>query len=142
MTLLSMMPRALAAATLTAALAWGAQGLAEPAPAGPAGMPSTPTMKVLAIGHLTATATPEAMKGAMPQEVRDTVRLYLGGKIDQWFVRKDRPGVVFVINAADPAEARALLEKLPLGQRGLMDFDLIPIGPLAPLGLLLGPPAQ
>ena len=138
MTLLSTMPRALAAATLTLALAWAAEAPAQPTPAG---MPSTPTTRILAIGHLTAAATPEAMKGAMPQEVRDTVRLYLAGKIDQWFVRKDKPGVVFVINSADPGEARALLEKLPLGQRGLMDFDLIPIGPLAPLGLLLGPPA-
>jgi hypothetical protein len=26
---------------------------------------------------------------------------------------------------------------LPMGQAGLMDFDFIPVGPLAPLGLLI-----
>ena len=126
------------AAALTMAVSGSGPASAQTGPA----MPETPTTRILAIGHLTAAATPEAMRTAMPQEVRDTVRLYLRGRIEQWYGRKDKPGVVFVINSADPADARALLEKLPLGQRGLMDFDLIPLGPLAPLGLLLGPPAQ
>jgi hypothetical protein len=126
------------AAALTIAVSGSGPASAQAVPAAPA----TPTTRILAIGHLTAAATPEAMRAAMPQEVRDTVRLYLSGRIEQWYGRKDKPGVVFVINSADPAEARALLEKLPLGQRGLMDFDLIPLGPLAPLGLLVGSPAK
>ncbi|MBV9034862.1 MAG: hypothetical protein JO182_10255 [Acidobacteriaceae bacterium] len=73
----------------------------------------------------------------MPQEVRDTVRLYLAGKLDQWFVRRDQNGVVFLLNVSSVDEARALLEKLPLGQEKLMEFDFIPLGPLTPLGLLL-----
>lgn len=104
----------------------------------PRGMPAVPTTRVLAIGHLTAKATPAVMSGVMDAEVRATERLYLAGKIDQWFVRKDKPGVVFILETADPATARAMLDALPLGQAGLMDFDLIPLGPLAPLGLLLG----
>jgi hypothetical protein len=73
----------------------------------------------------------------MPQEVSDTVRLYLGGKIDQWYVRKDKPGVVFLMNVTTPEEAHALLEKLPLGVAGMMTFELIPVGPLSPLNYLL-----
>ena len=73
----------------------------------------------------------------MQQEVRDTVRLYLSGKIDQWFVRRDQNGVVFLLNVSSLAEARTMLEKLPLGEAKLMEFDLIPLGPLSPLGLLL-----
>ncbi len=73
----------------------------------------------------------------MQQEVRDTVRLYLAGKLDQWFVRRDQNGVVFLLNVSTVAEARTLLEKLPLGEAKLMEFDLIPLGPLTPLGLLL-----
>jgi hypothetical protein len=73
----------------------------------------------------------------MQREVRDTVRLYLAGKLDQWFVRRDREGVVFLLNVASVAEARSLLEKLPLGEAKLMEFDFIPLGPLAPLGILL-----
>jgi hypothetical protein len=38
----------------------------------------------------------------------------------------------------DPAVARDMLEKLPLGQAHLMSFDLIPLGPLDPLRQLHG----
>jgi hypothetical protein len=49
---------------------------------------------------------------------------------------------VFVINLTDPKEAHALLETLPLGQAGLMEFQIIPLGPLGPLRLLLSEPAK
>ncbi len=101
------------------------------------GLPAVPTTKILAIGHLTAAATPEKMRPIMSSEVPDTVKLYLKGKIDQWYSRLDQRGVVFVMNVATVEEARALLEKLPLGQAKLMEFDLIPLGPLSPLSRLL-----
>lgn len=120
------------------------QAGASSAPQGgsPVPLPAAPTTKVLAIGHLTAAAmAPGAMKPVMPSEVRATVQLYLGGKIDQWYVRQDKPGVVFLMNVATVAEAHALLETLPLGVRGLMEFDLIPLGPLTPLSMLVKEPA-
>jgi hypothetical protein len=73
----------------------------------------------------------------LPSEVRETVRLYLAGKIDQWFVKQDQSGVVFILNLTDPKQAHDLLDKLPLGQAGLMEFQLIPLGPLSPLRALL-----
>jgi len=102
-----------------------------------------PTTRVLAIGHLVVGVTPDKIMPVMQQEVRDTVRLYLAGKLDQWFVRRDQRGVVFLLNVGTVAEAKDLLEKLPLGQAKLMEFDLIPLGPLTPLSLLLQePPAS
>ncbi len=98
---------------------------------------NTPTTKVLAIGRLTASATPDKFPPVMGDEVRSTVKLYLNGKIDQWYARKDQNGVVFVMNVTTIEEARQLLESLPLGKAKLMDFDLIPIGPLSPLRVLL-----
>jgi hypothetical protein len=100
------------------------------------------TTKVLAIGSWTAKATPEARLPIMPAEARDTMRLQLAGKIDEWFAKADGSGAVFLMNVTDPAEAHRLLEKLPLGQAGMMTFELIPVGPLWPLGLLLREPAQ
>jgi hypothetical protein len=100
------------------------------------------TTKVLAIGSWTAKATPEARLPIMPSEARDTMRLQLAGKIDEWFAKTDGSGAVFLMNVTDPAEAHRLLEKLPLGQAGMMTFELIPVGPLWPLGLLLREPAQ
>ena len=73
----------------------------------------------------------------MPQEVPATVRLYLDGKIDQWFARKDGKGVVFLLNITSLDEAAATLNKLPLAQQGLMTFELIPLGPITPINLLL-----
>jgi hypothetical protein len=102
----------------------------------------TLTTKVLAIGSWTAKATPETRPPIMPSEARDTMRLMLAGKIDQWFAKIDGSGAVFLMNVTNPAEAHALLENLPLGKADMMTFELIPVGPLWPLGLLLGEPAK
>jgi hypothetical protein len=101
-----------------------------------------PTTRLLAIGSWTAKAAPNVWKPILPAEVRDTVRLYLAGKIDQWFVKQDQTGVVFLMNLTDPKEALELLGKLPFGQAGLMEFQIIPLGPISPLRLLLPEPAK
>ena len=95
------------------------------------GTPNVPTTKVIAIGSVTAKWTSDAIRTVMPQKVRCTVRLYLAGKVDQWYVRRDRPGVEFILNMSEK-----MLDDLPLGREGLMTFEVIPLGPLAPLGLL------
>jgi hypothetical protein len=96
----------------------------------------THTTRVLAIGTWTAKATPENIPTVMPSEAYDTMRLMLAGKIDQWFAKIDGSGAIFLMNVTDPDEAHELLEKLPLGQANMMTFQLIPMGPLWPLGLL------
>jgi hypothetical protein len=99
---------------------------------------STPTTKILAIGTINPDVDPAKVFTILPNEVRDTVDLYLNGKIDQWYSQQERRGVVFILNVTDPAAARDMLEKLPLGQAHLMSFELIPIGPLNPLRQLQG----
>lgn len=98
---------------------------------------SVPTTKVLAIGSLNGPLTEEQRRGIMSHEVPDTVKLYLAGKIDQWYVRKDGKGVVFLLNLGSAEEAKTMLDQLPLGKAKLMHFDFIPLGPLSPLGPLL-----
>ena len=99
--------------------------------------PTVPTTKILAISHaMGAPMTPEQRATIMPHEVHDTVNAYLDGKIDQWYYQTDGKGVVFIVNASTPAEAKAILEKFPLGQAGLMGFDYIPLGPLNPLRII------
>ena len=58
---------------------------------------SVPTTKLLAIGSLTPKANAAVLKPIMPSEVRETVQLYLAGKLDQWFVKQDETGVVFIL---------------------------------------------
>jgi hypothetical protein len=97
-----------------------------------------PTTRMLAIGRLTEAGKSAARFPIMPSEVRETIRLHLTGKIDQWFFQTEGGGVVFIMNVTERAEACELLEALPLGQAGMMAFELIPLGPLKPLALLLG----
>jgi hypothetical protein len=99
---------------------------------------NVPTTKILAIGSVTAKGTPEAIAPVLPFEVRATVRNYLAGKIEQWFYQTEGFGVVFIMNATSRAEAHEILEKLPLGVAGMMEFELIALGPLKPLAMLLG----
>jgi hypothetical protein len=99
-----------------------------------------PITKILAIGSVTAKGTPEAIAQVLPFEVRATVRNYLAGTIDQWFFQAEGYGVVFIMNAASTAEAHEILEKLPLGVAGMMEFELIALAPLKPLAMLLGAP--
>jgi hypothetical protein len=103
----------------------------------PGGLPPVPTTKLLAIGHMVAPLTPEQRRTFGPKEVPATVQLYLAGKIDQWWFRQDGKGVVFLMNVTSPKEAHELLEALPFAQAKLMRFDLPPVGPLAPLYVML-----
>ena len=99
------------------------------------------TTKVLAIGSWTAKATPDTETAIMPFEARNTLRLRVAGKIDQWFAKTDGSGAVFLMNVTDTTEAHKLLEALP-GQANMMTFELNPMGPLWPLGLMLAEPAK
>ena len=100
--------------------------------------PPVPTTRILAIGTINPGVDPAAARAILPTEVRETVKLYLDGKIDQWYSLQGRPGVVFILNVTDTAAAHEMLEQLPLGQAHLMSFELIPLGPLNPLRQLLG----
>src|ERR1700731_4806689 len=99
--------------------------------------PVVPTTRILAIGRFTRPPTPEQINEFFPKEVPATLRLYLAGKIDQWWIRQTQTGPVFLLNVTSLEEARALMEELPLGQAGLMRHEFIELGPLTPLHLLL-----
>jgi hypothetical protein len=107
-----------------------------PSPEAVAALRDIPVTRLLALGRWTEKASPEKRGPVMPFEARDRMALYLSGKIDQWFAHSDGEGAVFLLNETDPAKALELLEALPLGKAEMMVFELIPIGPLWPLGLL------
>lgn len=93
-------------------------------------------MKVMAIGTLKP-ITAEQRRTILPKEVPATLQLYLDGKMEQFWLREGEVGVIFLMNVASVEEAHTLLEALPLGQANLMSFELMPIGPLSPLGMLI-----
>jgi hypothetical protein len=93
-------------------------------------------MKVMAIGTLKP-LSPEQRQQYLPAEVPATLKLYLDGKMEQFWLRDKQVGVIFLMNVDSVGEAARLLKALPLGQANLLTFDLMPIGPLLPLGMLI-----
>jgi len=94
-------------------------------------------MKVMAIVSIPQPLSPEQQARIMPKEVPATLQLYLDGKIEQFWFRYDVLGVIFLLEVQSIEEAKTLVEGLPLGDEGLSQCEFIPVGPLAPLGLLL-----
>lgn len=93
-------------------------------------------MKVMAIGTLQP-LTPEQRKMYLPKEVPATLQIYLDGKMEQFWLRDNDAGVIFLMTVDSVEEAEMLLKALPLGQANLLSFELLPIGPLSPLGMLI-----
>jgi hypothetical protein len=100
------------------------------------------TTEVLVIETPRRGVTAQQIMAVIPDEIQATVRLYLDGRIRQWYSRGDGKGVIFLIDAKTEDEARALMETLPLAKAELMDHEYIPVGPLMPLRALVGPGAQ
>jgi hypothetical protein len=122
-------------ALLPAASVAQSQAAGSQAPSGPAQPKITEVMVILTIKQ---GVTREQVMSVMPAEIRATVKLYLDGKIRQWYSRGDGRGVIFLIDAKAVDEARAVMETLPLAKEHLMDHEYIPVGPLMPLNFLMG----
>jgi hypothetical protein len=89
-----------------------------------------------------AGVTREQVMAVMPAEIRQTVQLYLNGKIREWYSRGDGRGVIFLLDTRDVAEAHTIMDGLPLAKQDLMDHEYIAVGPLLPLGLLMANPER
>jgi hypothetical protein len=108
----------------------------------PAEAASPATTAVMVILTVKAGVTREQVMAVMPAEIRQTVQLYLNGRIRAWYSRSDGRGAVFLLDARDVAEAHAVMEGLPLAKQNLMDHEYIAVGPLLPLRLLMANPER
>jgi hypothetical protein len=102
---------------------------------------SPPVTGVIVIFSPKAGVTREQVMAVMPAEIRVTLRLYLNGKIREWYSRSDGRGAVLSLDTGDMTEARTIMDSLPLDKENLMDREYIAVGPLLPLGLLIANPA-
>jgi muconolactone delta-isomerase len=87
-------------------------------------------VKILAIeqefpGVTAADFTP-ALKKA---EAARAWELYQAGVVRELYFRQDYPGAVLILECANVAEAKELLNTLPLVKEGLITFDIIPLVP-------------
>jgi hypothetical protein len=96
---------------------------------------------------VTLTLKPEARQqpevmSQMSDEVRATLRMYLGGMINQWYWRGDGRGVLLILNAKSIAEAEDMVNELPFRRADATTAEYVPLSPMIPLGALLSTPAD
>ena len=119
----------------------GATSMAHPSVA-QAQATSPTTTGVMVILTVKAGLTREQVMAVMPAEIRQTVQLYLNGKIREWYSRGDGRGVVLLLDTRDVAEAQTIMEGHPLAKQNIVDHEYIAVGPLLPLGLLTANPER
>lgn len=115
------------------------QAGAQTQPASRSGVPAIAipkTTEVIVIETPKQGVTAQQVMAVIPEEIKATVKLYLDGKIRQWYSRGDGRGVVFVVDAKSEYEARTIVETLPLSKEHLIDHQYVPVGPLMPLRAL------
>jgi hypothetical protein len=116
-----------------------ASSVAQSQSSSASGVPSAAipkTTAVLVIETPRQGVTPQQIMAVIPDEIQATARLYLDGKIREWYSRGDGKGVVFLVEAKSEDEAQDIMETLPLAKAHLMDHQYVPVGPLMPLKAL------
>lgn len=94
-------------------------------------------MKIFAIDRILATATEEKIRGVVIKEALHIWMLNTKDIVREMYFRKDRPGVVLVLEAENAAEAKQILSTFPMVAAGVIDFDIIPVGHFVPFGTLI-----
>jgi hypothetical protein len=113
----------------------GATSIAHPSVAQAEAISPT-TTGVMVILTVKAGVTREQVMAVMPAEIRQTVQLYLNGKIREWYSRGDGRGTILLLDTREVAEAQTTMVDLPLAKQNLVNHKSIAVGPFFPLGLL------
>ena len=87
-----------------------AQSQAESATALP-GVAIPKTTVVLVIQTPKQGVTFQQIMAIIPDEIQATVKLYLDGKIREWYSRGDGKGVVLLVDATTADQARAMVRR-------------------------------
>jgi hypothetical protein len=128
--------------TLTGAISMTSSSVAQAQVQAQAQALSPTTTGVIVILTVKAGVTREQVMAVMPAEIRETVQLYLNGKIREWFSRGDGRGAIFLLDTRDVAEAQGIMDGLPLAKEDVVDHEYIAVGPLLPLRLLMANPSR
>ena len=86
-------------------------------------------MKIIALSILGPTPDQNKMNELAAEEARNAWELLKADVVREAYLRKDKPGVVVVLEASTVEAAETALSQLPFYRHGLVRFDLIPVGP-------------
>ena len=95
------------------------------------------TQKIFGLARPSAEVTWEDLVPHMQIEAAHVWALYEQGVLRDAWMRTDALGAVYVLEAA-PADAASLLSQQPMVRHGLVEFEIVPVGPYTPLSLLFG----
>lgn len=93
-------------------------------------------MKFLCLDRPAPGATLEKYQPHLEREVRHTWDAYKRGIVRDIYFRQDRPGVAIFLECESADAARRTLAEFPLVRAGLLDFEVIPLGPFVNWELL------
>ncbi len=86
-------------------------------------------MKILALEMPVPGAEGYDCQPLLLAEAARAWELQQAGMIREIYFRADRSDAILVLEAADVAEARAVLATLPLVEAGMIAFEIIPLRP-------------
>ncbi len=84
-------------------------------------------MKILPLERELPDTPDAAYEPHLRAEALRAWQLYQDGIVRELYFRSDWPGAVLVLECSDVGAATAALATLPLVERGLIQFDLIPL---------------
>jgi len=96
-------------------------------------------MKILALDHVRPGVTMDDIAPHLKDEARHAWQNYGNGLFRELYFRGDRPGAVVIMECTDLDEAHAIMKKLPLVRKGLIELTFIPLGPFVHFASLFEP---
>jgi hypothetical protein len=95
-------------------------------------------VKILRLDRPRPEATFEKYQPHLENEVQHTWDAYKRGIVRDIYFRQDRPGVAIFLECESASAAQRTLGDLPLMKAGLIDFEVIPLGPFVNWEMLFG----
>ncbi|HEU4766088.1 MAG TPA: hypothetical protein VFS77_01910 [Pyrinomonadaceae bacterium] len=86
-------------------------------------------MKFLCLDIPQPGASLEKYQPHMLDEARHAWQLHKSGILRDLYFRQDRPGVAFIAECDSVEAAKKALHEFPLAKAGLIDWEVIPLGP-------------
>ncbi|MBN3751680.1 superoxide dismutase [Paraburkholderia sp. Tr-20389] len=86
-------------------------------------------MKLLCLDIPLPGSSPEKYQPYLLDETRHCWQLYKSGIVRDIHFRQDRPGVAIIVECDSVDSARKYLGEFPLAKIGLIDWEIIPLGP-------------
>ncbi|MBN3855042.1 superoxide dismutase [Paraburkholderia sp. Ac-20340] len=86
-------------------------------------------MKLLCLDIPLSGASPQTYQPHLLDEIRHGWQLYKSGFVRDIYFRQDRAGVAIIAESDSVETARQALATFPLAQVGLIDWEIIPLGP-------------